>query len=160
MIDPKINEIFYTAAKYDFVNLDKLLLKSESFRFVQIIHYKENIRYSLPYPDLILYLQLSYSFIEKSLKYLLSIFNRNFTYEDFKKKFGHNLDKMTKELQKFIPDFMKNMSDKIKELFNQLLKLKFDSLRYLDEEINLNINFLDLKKLITYVNDILEKYRN
>jgi len=91
---------------------------------------------------------------------LLSIFNRNFTYEDFKKKFGHNLDKMTKELQKFIPDFMKNMSDKIKELFNQLLKLKFDSLRYLDEEINLNINFLDLKKLITYVNDILEKYRN
>jgi len=41
MIDPKINEIFYTAAKYDFVNLDKLLLKSESFRFVQIIIIKK-----------------------------------------------------------------------------------------------------------------------
>lgn len=160
----KARNIFYFSANYDFEVLENYFFNSHSkiinCRQKAIYYNKADASESIIYYETIHILQLSFSFIEKSLKYLISYYDKNETCSTLKKNYGHDLSKLTSKIIELMIPLLKRKSKKYLVLYNNFIKIKFDTLRYLDDKLQIIININIFKNIINDFKKYIRLKRN
>ncbi|PKA10522.1 hypothetical protein CH372_18955 [Leptospira meyeri] len=155
---------FYVSALYDFAYLEKHFINSSGFRISFEVRWRiiENglpdaITDTVPLPDLFHHLQISHAFIEKFLKYLISIYDKEITIEELI-KFKHNINKLIIHTKKLNFDLESNFEKNEIILLKTISEMNFPHLRYSQPQI-FTINFRTLKSLIQKIFEILRRIR-
>jgi hypothetical protein len=149
-------ERIYYSALYDYAYLKKHFIESQSYHVSFAVHWDiinmngqpDGITDSVPFPDLFHHLQFSHSFIEKTSKYLLSLYDSQVTL-DMLIKYNHKLPCILDKLTVAKSDWKYGLNPELEETLKTIANIKFPSLRYSKPQIFI-VNFHDLKRLLDW----------
>lgn len=159
------NRIYFSAL-YDFAYLEKHFIKSLEYRHSFSVSWdivedgvSDIITDTVPMPDLFHHLQFSHSFIEKFLKYYISIVDSKTTLEQML-KFSHNIPDLLKHLNEIKPDWNAKIGKNEWELLLIISKINFPKLRYVQPQPqSFTVNFQSLKILLIEIYEHLKTIR-
>jgi len=159
-------EHFYTACLYDYAILDQRFLQADG----HLMSYQNPIpvrnaageivdRYhdSVPHAVLMNIVQLSFSYMEKALKYIYSVYTKPGSLVRIR-NFNHSLGDLAKAVDLLDP-FLKDMPAGALEALRSIEGISFKTIRYFDSPHSFTVRPLLLKDLLRYTNMRIQSLR-
>ena len=163
-------EDLYAAAVYDYAFLDRALLDSKATHrmafgmehpiFNEKGYRTDTIRDTFPMPDLLHVLQVTLSFLEKTCKYAIALFDKQVTME-YLRGLWHDVSKISSQLASRDPHFLESLqSTGLLEELNELAKLDYTTLRYFHKpNEKFSVNTIMLMELVKFFHSYLLRIR-
>jgi len=162
-------ELFYTPAIIDYAYLEKYFIDAEMHRLEYAVEWpvyddkgtvRDIICDTVLIPDALHALQVSIAFLEKTLKYLICIYGVSTAQRVKDKARGHNLAALVLLVNQATPEFIKGMSPEATACLEEIQKIDYTILRYLDQHTpEFEMRILDLKELLQYSLTFLKRTR-
>ncbi len=158
---------FYVPAIYDFLFLKKHFHEAETHNAFDSIDFPifkngilvDTIRDEVRFPDLFHFIQTSFAFLEKGLKYLIFLESETKTIADVE-NYKHSLNKLLNEFSiRYEKEFSELKEKEILETIKTLSEIDFVNFRYFSSKKIQPINAIKLKDVNIFFMELIKQKR-
>ncbi|MBK8396237.1 MAG: hypothetical protein IPL26_13510 [Leptospiraceae bacterium] len=158
---------FYVPAIYDFLFLKKHFHETETHKVFDSIDFPifkndilvDTIRDRVGFPDLFHFIQTSFAFLEKGIKYLIFLESDTKAISDVE-NYGHSLKKLLNEFSlKYEKEYSELGEKEILETMKAIANIDFPNFRYFSSKKISPINAIKLKEVNIFFMELIKRER-